>query len=116
MVKLSSSIVDIQGRGPGGIWRSDNCGQHLQGEPRMVRHEPTAPQRSVRWAFFICVLHFFKKLTSEQQNRWWVYSYNHPITTSKGETRYMQPHNAFVSYNLKRVLAGKPPLDVPPVH
>lgn len=108
MVKLSSPVTNIAGSVKGSNWREDKCGKHLQKNPRRLP-KPTRQGNQVSW--FSKALAFFSRNKSgyiDAQNNWWLWSYSHPITNKKGETVYLNPFTAFLSYNMLRQKAGLP--------
>ena len=114
MVQLGSNIIEIEGDGPGGVYRKDQCGQHLQKPPRTVkRHtsdDPFAQQR----AMSILLQYIRDHATVEFVMRWTEYARKHPKKSKKGVPVYMSWHQAFISYNLPRVMAGQPIQEFPP--
>lgn len=115
MVKLGDGITEINGKQAGNVWRRDNCGQHVQKTPRRVETKTNA-QWNQRAAWIKCCNYWLNNATAEIEDMWWLWSYNHPITNKKGETRFLTPFNAYMKYNLPRVRNGSeiklyPPID-----
>lgn len=113
MVRFGGPIVEINGAGPGGIWRFDWCRQHLQAPPRTWNHPVSKAQRARRRAFFDCIWRYFHVLTEQQWSLWWEWSSERPIKNKKGEDTFLQGHNMYIKYNINRRIAGKPFVDDP---
>lgn len=120
MVRLSTPLSNIAGAVKGSNWREDKCGKHLQQNPRTL---PKPIQQGSQVDWFSKAIYFFQRHQSEYSqatNNWWLWSVKHPTTNKKGETRYLNPFTAFLSYNMLRQKAGlnmssSPDLDwIPP--
>lgn len=115
MIRYSAGITDINGPVAGMIYRTDQCGPHVQCWPRTIRREPTPWQKSWRAAFGRLWHHYWKKiLTIAQRKLWWYWSADHPVTNKKGEELFITAFNWFVKINIRRVMEGKEPYLEPP--
>ncbi len=105
MVKLSGDIIDINGTVGGSVWRVDVCGQHVQAFPRIIDDkQPTSQQRAFTMAKNAWMTHIWQQ---SEIDKWWIWCYDHPKKSKKGETMYLHPFLAFLSVNIKRILKGK---------
>lgn len=107
MVRLSAPLAEINGKGPGGIWRVDVCGQHLQKYPR-----PIPTRFSPEWRLhedyfrFIWAEYHLHSWTTHERASWNTYANNHVITNLKGQPYTLSWTNAYMSVNLHRLAAG----------
>lgn len=112
MIKLGPDIENLSGKVGGNIYRSDVCGPHIQGYPRIVHpRKESESQIAFRRAQSAWLSH---KWTQSELDAWWIWCYNHPRTNKKGETIYLHPFLAFLSVNSKRILAGEEIIYTPP--
>lgn len=114
MVKLAGAIADIQGKVGGDVWRLDQCGVHIQKQPRVIFGPPSPKQLAQRRAWRKCANFWMTYITSAAQDLWWIWSYAHPFVNKKGEETFMPPYQSFMSVNVKRVIAGMPITLIPP--
>lgn len=114
MVKLDSSITELEGKEGGTVFRKDVCGQHAQSLPRHVKRE-TPLQREQRKAF-LRALYFCGKVTQMDRNygEWWTYTVMHPKMNSKGERIILSPMMACVRINTIRARNKVILLELPP--
>lgn len=114
MVRMDGIITEIDGKGPGGIWRYDQCKQHLQTYPRLIDMQPSDP-RAVRMKAFMRLMQYIRHhATVHFVQCWSHYANTHPRKNKKGETIYLTWHTSFISYNINDVVAGKPIQVLPP--
>jgi hypothetical protein len=106
--------TEIEGKFGGVIFRHDQCGPHIQAYPRIIDKTPSQEQRIRRNAFDL--LNNFWTLYSNKYTTdlWWYYAMEHPKKTSKGKVYFMEPRQAFFSYNINRVVSGLEPEIEPP--
>lgn len=113
MVKLSSVIVEIEGKEGGIVWRKDQCGQHIQAMPRTWNHPITVKQSKWRKAFFVCTHYAFHYLSTEHIKEWMVWTLSHKRVSRKGVIYYMTWWQAFISVNCIRQYNGQPLFESP---
>lgn len=113
MVIYKAPHEQRSGKQKGSIYRSDQCGEHLQADPRKVNSEPSEKQRKVRKSFYECIHRYFHTLTETHRKKWWIWSSNHPQKNKKGEVRFLQAHNAYSHINIPRRQEGKDFIDDP---
>lgn len=114
MIKLAPGISEIEGKGPGGIWRKDQCGQHLQTYPRDVGEAPSPKQQIRQHAFSMLRSYVQTHGTFYFVAAWSDYTRKHPKKTSKGQVYYISWYNAFIGYNINNVVNELPIQDLPP--
>lgn len=112
MVSLANGIEAINGQEGGNIWRYDVCGHHIQAAPRHIKRFKPLIQRKA----FTEAKNAWKKhrWTLTEINSWHAWSMMHPSKNKKGETVYYTLYGAFLSVNIKRILAGKEIIFLPP--
>lgn len=111
MVKLGPGAVDINGKLGGGIWRGDQCRKHVQKPPKKPAKPSDPTKRTKQQKCFSKALYLYKKWTPlgpGWTEAWWRWAADHPIKNKKGETVYLNPFTAFMSYNIQKCLADKP--------
>jgi len=115
MVRFGPEIVEINGKMGGDIWRYDWCKQHCQSMGRYIDKEPTKPQK-IRRKQFTKLLSYVRTWGKESKfvQLWQAYCNSHPETNKKGEVYSLAWHQGFISYNLNRVISGKPVEQYPP--
>jgi len=114
MVKLGDGIVEINGQAGGDVWRSDQCGQHVQAPPRHVARPPTTNQRKRQRAFRTCMSRIREGLTVEQVAAWQQYANMHSTQNKKGEVRILAWHQMFCKINVIRLYNDLPLTEYPP--
>jgi hypothetical protein len=114
MIKLAAGITEIEGKGPGGIWRYDQCGQHLQTYPREIEHGPSEKQRARQNAFSVLRSYVQTHGTFYFVAAWSNYAMQHPKKTSKGKIYYSTWYNTFLGFNINNVVNGLPIQPLPP--
>lgn len=114
MLVLMPPVVEIEGQGPGGIYRKDQCGQHLQKPPRPINKSPS-PEQIARQNYFKLLMQYIRDhATQSFVLAWSQYAAEHPKKTKKGKEQILSWHQAFISYNLQRFPPGIPIIDRPP--
>ena len=114
MVKSTIEYVEREGKQGGNVYRSDQCGQHIQATPRLVEKEPTKKQRIRRNGFSYLLKRYIHFLTPEQRGSWVIYSLHHPKKTKKGKIYSLPPQLMYLSYNINRYVSGLPVVDDAP--
>lgn len=114
MVKLDAEISEIEGKGPGGNWRVDQCGQHLQAPGRYVDKEPTEKQLKRQRAFSMLMNYIRRYATIHFVMCWSNWACLHSRLNKKGVTITLAWHTMFISYNINGVVAGNPIQELPP--
>jgi len=110
-----ATLTEINGKKGGEIYRHDNCGQHIQKYPRLVKKWGSPSQTKIQNAFSQLWFHWWKKYTNEYQHQmWWIYSRLRPQKNKKGEPTYLTGFNMFVKINLPRLIKDLPPYLDPP--
>ncbi len=114
MAKLGGGITEINGRMGGNIYRRDQCGQHIQGYPRIIDRHPSPSQLKRRNAWRTCYGYWKKHATWEFVARWQQYANNHTITNRKGETYALTHYQMFMKINVTRVYNDVEITEYPP--
>lgn len=115
MAMIKTDGIEIQGKVGGDVFRSDQCGPHIQASPRDIEHEPTQKQRLRRLAFRACIDYIRTHATLIWVSEWQIYANEHPKKTCKGKIYALAWWQQFVSYNINRIIAGEPIIDLPPI-
>jgi len=113
MVVLKSPITEIEGKVGGTIWRKDQCGQHAQAYPRLIKKR-TYSQDQIRKGFADLHNCWSKVMKDRHKSRWWDYSITHPTKNKKGERVTLAGWPMFFKYNQPFWLKGIPPQWLPP--
>ncbi|TES91558.1 MAG: hypothetical protein E3J94_03630 [Desulfobacteraceae bacterium] len=113
MVKLDSSIVDIEGKTGGTVFRYDNCGQHAQAFPRLIKKR-TRKQDFVRSAFSDLSYVWKSYLTKHEQDTWYIFARNYSYPGKKGNIQTLPGRTMYLQYNLPPWWKGEPPLWIAP--
>lgn len=114
MLKLAGGISEIEGKGPGGIYRVDQCGQHIQAPPRDISDGPSEKQRTRQNAFSLLRSYVQTHGTFWFVAAWSDYSNQHPKKTKKGKVYFSSWYNAFIGYNINFIVKGLPFHPLPP--
>ncbi len=114
MVKLDSMIEEINGRSGGDVWRRDQCGQHVQKQPRKQSNQPTPTQKKRRRAWQSLMTIVRRCFSPEVAAYWQDYANQHTRKNKKGETITLTWWNMFISFNINKVVAGEDPDLIPP--
>jgi len=113
MVKFSPEIVDLQGKFRGDIWRSDQCGPHVQAYPRIIKKR-TYSQDEIRKGFADLHYIYYHMLDRRLRNLWTFYAQGKSYINKKGEHILMTGFTAFFKHNHPKWMAGIPPVWLPP--
>ena len=116
LVTTDNSIIEIEGREGGNIWRHDDSGQHVYAWTPGVTRQPSELQLKRRLAFTECVNFWHKHVTAELREQWQLYADHHPTTNSKGEPITLTAYQMFLHINIYRAyndveLLASPPDD-----
>lgn len=107
MIKTTDEGLDINGRVGGTIFRSDQCGMHMQKEPRFILHW-SEKQKAWMRAWSIVYKYWREGWEAGMHNPWWDYAHNHPVKNRKGETILLFAMNWFLKVNVTRIYNGLP--------
>lgn len=113
MVKLYPPIIEINGKIGGDVWRWDQCRQHVQAYPRIIR-SPSDKQLEIRAAFSESKGWWKNFITEFDKTCWWVYSQTTKVPNKKGEMIFISSYCMFMRHNIPRSLNGEPILTKPP--
>lgn len=114
MVVYKAPLEQKSGKEGGNIYRSDNCGEHVQAYPRLIKKPPSQKQLIRRDCFLVALHRFSRILTYDQITAWWDYSRRHPVKNKKGETIILAASAHYTKYNINRCVEHKPWVDDPP--
>lgn len=114
LAKYGDSVVDIEGKFGGVIFRRDRCGNHIQAMGYGPHQATPKQNKRRRWFSRLTRMFLSEHGTEKNVKLWWIYSYNRPRTNKKGEVYYLNPLMAYISYNLIRVMNDLDPVATPP--
>jgi hypothetical protein len=114
MTMIKTDGIEIEGKFGGVIFRTDQCGQHMQSEPRDVYEGPTYKQLIRQNAFRTCINYIRIHSTPDWVFAWQIYADNHPRKNKKGNVYSVPWWQQFVSTNINRIVNNEPILDLPP--
>lgn len=113
MVRTNNAVIDINGRVGGDIWRTDQCGLHVQKEPRMIMHW-SPKQKAWMRAWSIAWSYWKDCLLFGWGNEWHRYAQNHLVPNRKGEMIMLYRENWWLKINVYRIYNGLDILWHPP--
>lgn len=113
MVVTNDEGFDINGRVGGDIYRSDQCGKHIQREPRMIMHWSDKQKKWMR-SWSIAYSYWKDCINFGWGGEWTVYAQNHPTPNRKGEMIYLFASNWWMKINVYRIFNGLDILWHPP--
>ncbi len=93
----SNTLTDIKGKYAGTIFKRDRFGFHCSANRIPLRREPTSIQRVRRQAFRSLLSFITDNYTNEFRSLWESYG-----------SKQLQWNQKFISYNLNRLIEGKP--------
>lgn len=103
MIKTVDEGSEINGRVGGDIYRFDQCGQHIQKEPRLLKSR-TEKQKAWMRAWRIVMSYWKDVWELGYHSKWWAYAHAHPVTNRKGETYTLSAVNWFLKINIYRII------------
>lgn len=113
MVKLSAEIISISGKIGGTVFRNDQCGQHAQGFPRILKKE-TPAQKRLRAAWLDLRNIWWDQLSKAHRRMWVMSAAYNPVTHKNGYQYKLTGWNWFLKKNIPQHLEGYPPEWLPP--
>lgn len=113
MIKNSTPIAERRGRFGGGYYKKDQFGQHFQVK-HYRKYTPSAAQLEQR-KFFTQIRNFWISYpwSDIEIEGWRIWARWHPIKNKLGETRVLNPWQAFLRVNLARLRDSDPITTVP---
>lgn len=114
MVKLSSEIVEINGKSGGVVWRRDTCGQHIQKIPLQLNREPSPTQKIRRRCFRKLYDYWAGVLSDASREIWRRYADRHPRHNKKGEVIFWCGYHWWIHFNMEPCRKGEPIFLTPP--
>lgn len=114
MAMIKTDGTETEGKVGGVVYRSDQCGMHIQGKGRYVSNEPSKEQIIRRNAFRKCTGYIRKCATQYVTAAWQDYANHHPKKTCKGKIYTLTWWQQFIAYNINRVIADEPIIGLPP--
>ncbi len=114
MLKMCNGIIEIEGTVKGDVYRKDQCGQHVQAFPRLIKHEPSQSQKKQRRAYRMALAYIRKESTVEFASLWQQYANNHAKPNRKGEMITLTWWQMFMKINLVRLRNDLEVLHYPP--
>lgn len=102
LAKTDDSIIEIEGRIGGDIWRYDDSGQHVYAHTTGTSKQPSDLQLKRRKAFIECVNFWKEHITLEHILQWENYAQSHESTNRKGEPIILTAYQMFMHINIYR--------------